>query len=70
MWRERGPNAAPTFTELHLDWSVAPFAEQGVAHGNVLLVQQHPSLMARNLLGTSKLPTAPEWIRNNQASQK
>ena len=54
-WLEKGPNAALTFTELHLDWSVKTFAELGVAYGNVWMVQECPSCMPRNLGGSFKL---------------
>ena len=51
MWLEQGPNGAPTFTELHLDWSVKTFAELGLAHGEVLLVQVVPSRKPRHWKG-------------------
>ena len=62
MWLEQGPNSAPIFTELRLDWSVKTFAELGVAHGDVLLVQEHHSRMPHNWSGTSKFFTGPDWI--------
>ena len=59
VWREGGPNTRPTWEELHVaGWEASekPFPELGLAHGDVLVVQEHPSRLP---LG---IPAAPQWI--------
>ena len=38
VWLEGGPNHAPTFTPLHLDFTVETIAELGLVFGDVLVV--------------------------------
>ena len=56
VWRESGPNYSPTFTELLLDLGVNTWAELGVAHGNVLVVQEHPSRLPK------RTAAANDWL--------
>lgn len=38
VWRETGPNAAPAWTPLQLDWSAKCWGDLNIAHGDVLVV--------------------------------
>ena len=62
VWRESGPNHAPVWKEVRLDWSVKTCGELGLSHGDVVVVQEHPDRLP------DKLPharTGPEWFRTN-----
>ena len=56
VWHEDGPNDDPAWLEWPEDWPQKTFAELGVEHGDVLVVQEHPNRLARNLR------VAPEWL--------
>ena len=38
VWRDGGPNHAPTWTELRLDWTTKKWSQLGINHGDVLVV--------------------------------
>lgn len=50
IWREDGPDDAPVWTELPADWASRTFAQLGLVHGDVLLVQEHSDRMPANTL--------------------
>ena len=60
VWIEEGPNAAATWSEALLDWSLETCGEVGIGHGDVLVVQEHPSKLPSN---AKFALTAPEYIR-------
>lgn len=62
VWREDGPDQRPTWTQLHLDESSRFLSACGIAHGDVLLVQEHPDRIARTLWGV-RPTTGREWLQ-------
>ena len=66
LWREGGPNDAPTWEELKVDgWEASgtTITQVGIGHGDVLVVQEHPNRLPRGL------PTAIEWFRVQQSQR-
>ena len=63
MWREDGPNRQPAWTPLTLNKNAKSLGDCGIAHGDVLLVQEHPDRIARGLYGLRPAATGPEWLQ-------
>ena len=57
LWREDGPNEAPVWTKIQLDWRVATWKMLGLGHGDVLVVQKTQSAFAQSVN-----VTAVEWL--------
>lgn len=63
VWRETGPNHAPTWTELVIDGAMNRWSHLAVQHGDVLVLQYHFKGLQNNVL------TAPEWIKQSSSGK-
>lgn len=66
LWRESGPNNAPVWLDLHLDWNAASLGKLDVAHGDTVVVQEHPTRLPADIRHPR---TAPELLKK-QARRK
>ena len=57
LWKEVGPNSAPKWEAMQLDWTVPTCGELGLAADDLLVVQEHTKHLP------SYLRTAPEWLQ-------
>ena len=69
VWREEGPDQEPRWMDLQLKWEVKSWKELGIQHGDVLVVQEHPSRLGDD--HPDEYPrTAPEWFKQSPEDQE